>query len=351
MRYNRGYYEVVNYNIPDIELDLFVHVSNLREHRMHWQSGVEILCRLEGEVTVTVEGADYRVGPGDVLVIDSGLAHAYREGTEPGLHILLGFAGELLHRDGGMRIDLRTVGPGALRRADPEIEQLRTLCGRIAERCYPLFQARPLESPSMRELMRQNHLPLPPLQPVPVDSQTWHGVRADLHSLCQLLLRHTVPAEQPESRVTEDFARCVDYVQRHFAENLTADSIARACGFSRRSIFRLFQQQMGIPLGEYLSFLRVQAACAILERKSLPLSQVAEQVGLSTSQFYRVFQQVTGMTPREWQSGRLRREDPDRMALPWMHQSAAELRDWLNPQAGALDWDWIAGRRGWHFDG
>ena len=55
MQYNQGFYEVTAYNIPGIDLDLFVYVSNLRSYNMHWQSSVEILCRLEGEVTVIVE--------------------------------------------------------------------------------------------------------------------------------------------------------------------------------------------------------------------------------------------------------------------------------------------------------
>ncbi len=346
MQYNRGYYEIVNYNIPDIDLPLFVHVSDLREHRMHWQSGVEILCRLAGEVTVTVEGEAWRVGPGDMLVIDSQQAHEFRDGTAEGLHILLGFDEGLLHRDGDGIIRLQTVGPGALPKDDPEITALRTLCGRIAERCYPLFQNNPLNSPLLRDLMHKSGMPLPPLAPVRIDSQTWHGVRADLHALCQLLLRHTVPAEAPEQRVTTDFVRCVDYVQAHYTEPLTADGIARACGFSRRSIFRMFRQHMGVPLWEYVTFLRVQAACALLEQRQLPITQVAAQVGLSDSQFYRVFQQVTGLTPRDWQrssapNGRIPQ-------LPYTHLEGSGSLDRLLPQQ-PLDWDWISGRRGWGF--
>lgn len=345
MRYSRGFYEVTNYNIPDIDLNLFVHVSNLRFHRMHWQSGVEIIFRLSGEVTAVVEQTPYRLKAGDVLVIDSHLAHEYRDGTEEGLHILLGFDDAMLHRNGGEGIWLSTVGEDALPCDHPDVVLLRKLCATIAEYCYPLYQKDPYNAPSVREMFRKMGRELPPVKRTDIDSQTWHGTRAALQSLFQLLLRHTVPSRELKQAVPADFVTCVDFVQEHFTEPLSADEIAKACGFSRRSVFRMFQQHMGIPLWEYVTFLRVQAACSLLLQDSLSIAQIAAKVGLSDSQFYRVFQQVTGSTPRDWQRDPNSRplQQPVSMHPPQTHSYTN------SPFNEVLDWDWISGRKGWDF--
>ena len=107
----------------------------------------------------------------------------------------------------------------------------------------------------------------------------------------------------------------------------------------------MFQQYMGMPLWEYVTFLRVQYACYLLRQNRFSIAQVAAQVGLSDSQFFRVFQQVTGMTPRNWQQG----SDQMPSKGPALHQFTLAQSQIGDTAPADFDWDWISGRKGWSF--
>ncbi len=308
MREYRGYYEVTADFHQALDLKIWAGVCNLMAQRPHWHSGVEVLCQMRGCVTVEIEQTSYALGPGDVLVIDSLLAHRYRDGEASGLQLQVLLDEELLHRDDDRRLWLSTLG--GLDKNDPEIAALRNGCGRLAELCAPLRQK------------EDSFVP---------DSQLWHLARAETHALIALLLRHTIPAKRTDRRVPPEFIRCVRFIQAHHCESLTAEDIAAACGYSRRTVFRLFQSYMGIPLREYLSFLRMRTAFGLLQRGDLGVPAIAAAVGLSESQFYRIFQKYVGLTPSDWQR-----------ATP------ADGQLMLDFDAGAEeipDWDWLTGRK------
>ncbi len=320
MREYRGYYEVTADFAPKLGMKLYAGISSEWMNRLHWQSGVEILCQLKGHMTVEVEQTPWRLSPGDVLVIDSHLTHRCSGGEPDGLQLQVIVGETLLHRDDDRLIRLSTLGEQGLPKDHPDVAALRSACGRLAELCYPLY----------RELRQ-----LEPQEEAAVDSQQWHLTRAELHGILALLLRHTVPTGRAVRRVPPEFLCCVEFVQAHHCESITADDVAAACGCSRRTVFRLFQNHMGIPLKEYLSYLRMQTACARLLRSEDAVAVVAGTVGLSESQFYRVFQQFLGTTPGEWQR-----------AVPTEGQL---FMDFSQRREQTLDWDWITGRRGWNF--
>ena len=348
MREYRGYYEITPNETPRLGLALTAQVTGLTHNRTHWHDCVEIICRLRGHVTVEVEQVPYRLGPGDVLVIDSHLAHRFVDSEADGLQAQLVISNELIYRDSAQLIRLSTVGEGALHKDDPEISALRSHCGRLAELCAPLSRDSVYLTPTVRSYLEQEGVPLPLAPDALLSSQVWYEARIELYSLLSLLLRHTVPTGRDQRRVPPEFIRCVGFVQENFHRRITADDVGEACGYSRRTVFRLFQNYMGTPFKEYLSFVRVDAACKLLQTTPMTTAAVASCVGLSESQFYRVFQQITGMTPGEWQQAA-----PGQGQLQLSY--APEDRSVLS--RGTLgfelmqkpDWDWITGRKGWEF--
>lgn len=348
MREYRGYYEIAPNYTPRLGLELMAQVSTLMHNRTHWQDSVEIVCRLKGYVTVEVEQVPYRMGPGDVIVIDSHVAHQFYDGDPDGLQLLLVIGSDLFHRDNDDLLWLSTMGAAPLAKNDPEINALRTHCARLAELCAPLYRDYIYLLPPVRARMEEEGIPIPVMPDEPISSQVWHTVRAELHSLIALLLRHTIPTGKHRHRVPQEFVRCVEFVQENYTRRITADDVAAACGYSRRTVFRLFQNYMGIPFKEYLSFIRIDAACELLQSSPLSTADIAACVGLSESQFYRVFQQITGMTPGDWQ-----RAAPGQGQLH-LSYAAGNQTELSRMQLGLeqpepMDWDWIYGRKGWDF--
>ena len=72
---------------------------------------------------------------------------------------------------------------------------------------------------------------------------------------------------------------------------------AASVNVSGRTLARRFRQETGVPLGQWRTAVRVQAALVLLAQDA-PVSRVAKRVGYdTTSAFVAAFRQHTGVTP------------------------------------------------------
>ena len=68
-----------------------------------------------------------------------------------------------------------------------------------------------------------------------------------------------------------------------------------------RHLTRIFREQTGITLTQYLSELRLALASTLLAQSSLSLDRIAEQVGLGDGhQLRRVWRRYRSGTPGAW---------------------------------------------------
>lgn len=96
--------------------------------------------------------------------------------------------------------------------------------------------------------------------------------------------------------------RVMEYLNSHYQENLTLESIADAMYLSPQYLSKLFKKVCGINLFTYLSELRVKKAAALLTDKGdIRIADVAMQVGFNnTTTFTRQFKAHFGMTPEQY---------------------------------------------------
>lgn len=93
------------------------------------------------------------------------------------------------------------------------------------------------------------------------------------------------------------------YVQKHFREPLTSETIADFIAMSPRNFIRRFKAATGRLPGAYLQSVRVEAAKAMLERDGAPVQSVASAVGYDdVAHFRELFKRATGMTPGEYRA-------------------------------------------------
>ena len=70
---------------------------------------------------------------------------------------------------------------------------------------------------------------------------------------------------------------------------------------SEPTVYRLFSEQIGIPLGQYITTVRVDAACRCLEETGDKITNIAMNCGfMGLSNFYRVFHLYVGTSPKEY---------------------------------------------------
>lgn len=108
--------------------------------------------------------------------------------------------------------------------------------------------------------------------------------------------RHTSAADPGEARLI----RVRDHLQCHFADDVSASTLATIAGLSRAHLTRAFAQRFGVPPHIYLNAVRIRRAQAKM-LAGIPLAEVAAGCGFADqSHFNRRFKGAVGTTPAQW---------------------------------------------------
>jgi AraC family transcriptional regulator len=92
--------------------------------------------------------------------------------------------------------------------------------------------------------------------------------------------------------------RCFDFMHANIAEDVSLEDLAAEAQLSQFHFARMFKQSVGVPPRVYLTRIRMEKACELLEKTDLPVTQIAFEVGYASNQaFARVFFKERNMTP------------------------------------------------------
>ena len=94
------------------------------------------------------------------------------------------------------------------------------------------------------------------------------------------------------------------YVFENIAnDSLTAQSVGAAVGFSRTALYNVCIKNFGMGMSEYIRRARADLAVRLLRTTSLPISLIAERVGVSSpSRLTRLLKSELGMTAKQVRS-------------------------------------------------
>lgn len=90
------------------------------------------------------------------------------------------------------------------------------------------------------------------------------------------------PAEPP--RQMRQIARALAHVEAHLDQPLDAATLADRAAMSRHHFHRVFQAQVGCSVAAYVTWRRLQRACAMLASGREPVLEVALAVGYESAQ-------------------------------------------------------------------
>lgn len=92
-----------------------------------------------------------------------------------------------------------------------------------------------------------------------------------------------------------------NYLNQHYMEDITLDSISEQFYFKAVYMSRLFKEEAGETFSEYLFKLRMNKAIEFLKCNKYKIYQISEMVGYrSTKYFYKQFKKYTGYTPKAY---------------------------------------------------
>ncbi|WP_460325582.1 bifunctional transcriptional activator/DNA repair enzyme AdaA [Paenibacillus sp. YSY-4.3] len=91
------------------------------------------------------------------------------------------------------------------------------------------------------------------------------------------------------------------YIDAHYREKLTLDTLAEMCHGSPYHLHRTFKRIKGVTPALYLQQKRMNMAAEYLCTNDKAISEIAEKVGIgNTSYFITLFKKTTGQTPAEY---------------------------------------------------
>ena len=109
--------------------------------------------------------------------------------------------------------------------------------------------------------------------------------------------------EKASSRSYGYIEQCKDYVRKHYREKIYLQEIADSLGISPTYLSRLFHQETGISLQDYINEERVYRASNLLLYSDLSLPEIAQYVHFpSQSYFGKQFKKKYSMTPKAYRS-------------------------------------------------
>ena len=111
----------------------------------------------------------------------------------------------------------------------------------------------------------------------------------------------TVKAHKKESMYSKPILFCLNYIDSHFNEKITLESIAEQINLSPCYLATLFKKETGETLTEYINKKRISHAKHLLRNTNLQIQTIAQHCGiLDLHYFCRMFKKYTDKTPTQY---------------------------------------------------
>ncbi|MBW5445207.1 helix-turn-helix domain-containing protein [Cohnella sp. CFH 77786] len=105
--------------------------------------------------------------------------------------------------------------------------------------------------------------------------------------------------QESKSKNSKTVASMVEYMKENYLDpNLSVDQMSHSVGLSTNYMRRLFKEETGMSVSEYLTTLRMEKAKELLIKTDDPARKIGANVGFeNTNYFYVLFKKHVGMTP------------------------------------------------------
>jgi AraC-like DNA-binding protein len=244
------------------------------ETSLHGHAFTELVIVTDGTGMHTVDDLRYSLSPGDIFVITGHRRHSYCDPEQ------LRIINVMIRRDfmETHRAELLQIAGG------------RRLFGETfyRPRCLP-----PEELDDCLRLVERLEQELAGLQ---------EGSRIMQEALLlELLVTVSRRAEGPAKIADLERAhigRALSFIERHYAEDIKLEHMAKAAHMSPRSFQRHFKAAMGMSSLQYLQRHRIANCCRLLGESNASIQSIAADCGLpEPGYFCRLFRRMTGTTP------------------------------------------------------
>ena len=249
----------------------------------HWHSALEIIMPMENYYDAEINQVQYHIHPEEFLIIPPGKVHRLIAPDTGRRFILLFDISLVMKLKGISSIQALMVQP---------LHVIRENCPKIYHEVYQILLQITNEYFSANEYAELTIYSL---------LLNFFAKFIYNHINEEKLFPNVRPSRQKE--YVKKFNDLLDYIDMHYAEDLSLESMADHIGFSKFHFSRLFKQYTNLTFSDYLNYRRLKAAEELLVNPALPIIEVSLRAGYtSISTFNRLFKQIKHCTPSEYRS-------------------------------------------------
>lgn len=260
--------------------DLFCKIKtcNLSEiHPFHWHENYEICQVMNKPCSFRVDGELIEANVGDIVVISEQTVHQF------------------VIKEDGTDIRIIQFNPTILFGVTDKILPLKT---HITHNEIKNSTELKDKLSSLLDLMEYEE---------DTDSSEknsyYKAITAALYFFLQQHFSDTAKASTGKSS-KDDFYRIVGYINEHFSENITVNSVAAHFYFSRGKLSSVFKKYAGTGVNEYINRLRINNANKLLLQGHSSTSAALSSGFESIRTFNNCYKRIMGITPGEYVKSR-----------------------------------------------
>lgn len=121
--------------------------------------------------------------------------------------------------------------------------------------------------------------------------------------IAEIVIRLSRKIEAADSKLTSSQKQIVmeiiNYIEKNYSIKIHSDEIAAKLFFNKNYISRLFKQETGLSIHEFVRKIRMKEAIKRLEKTDDIISDIALDCGFNDMKsFYQMFKNFTGCTPK-----------------------------------------------------
>lgn len=238
----------------------------------HWHGEWELLRVIKGTLLLTLDEEQYHVNAGDIVLI----------------------TGETLH--GGEPIDC--------------------VYECLVFDLYSLFKKTDFVKPHLRPFYRASLIPdrfftnqnKAPARVIDLFSKGKNSPCFELEALSAiadffvwLIKEKRYTNATSENRWSYRIKPVLEFIEAHYGENLSLDTLAGIAGMNARYFCRVFFSLTHSTPMNYVNFYRIEQAAYLLDTTDLPITQIANDCGFwESSYFTKVFKKYKNTTPQKY---------------------------------------------------
>ena len=134
-----------------------------------------------------------------------------------------------------------------------------------------------------------------------MDSCTTVRQIADLHHIMARDFTGKMILQKKLSVLSKPVMQCIDYIYAHIKDRITIEDLACHTGLSQNYLSRVFKQNLGISISDYIREKKIEKATHLLRYSDKAVVDIANYLSFSSqSHFIQVFENFTGLTPKKY---------------------------------------------------